>query len=107
MKHIKIFENFNPKIDISTRKVNTRFMSGNLDIDGDIFNILVDKYGMKKIVHHIINYNEAIYSDGFIRAMENGKTPILDSEVESYKPKSEGEYHHLIYDDICYVVYFE
>jgi hypothetical protein len=107
MKHLQLFENFNSEIDISTRKVNTRFMSGNLDINNDIFYILVDKYGMGKLMNNIIDYNEAIYSDGFIRAIEDGKTPILDSEVESWKPKSGSEYHHLIYDDICYVVYFE
>ena len=90
---------------METRKANTRFMNGNIDVEGVIFDLLVDNYGMSEVCNSIISFDEAIYSDGFILAIENGKIPELGI-VENCKKNTSKEYHHVIYNDECYVMYF-
>lgn len=90
-----------------TRKVKTRFMNANVDVDGDIANLLIAEYGMIEVLNCGIDFDEAFYSDGFIYAIEEGKIPTLNSICESFLGKKHGEYHHLIHEDKCYVMYFE
>lgn len=91
---------------MTTRKVETRFMRGNIDVDGCIFDLLVERYGMSEVCSSIISFDEAIYSDGFICAVESGKTPGLEV-IEDFKKNTSREYHHVIYNDECYVMYFD
>jgi hypothetical protein len=90
---------------MTTRKVDTRFMRGNIDVDGCIFDLLVDNFGMSEVCSSIISFDEAIYSDGFICAIEEGKVPSLEV-VENCKKNNSREYHHVLYNDECYVMYF-
>ncbi len=90
---------------MTTKKVDTRFMRGNIDVDGCIFDMLVNQYGMSEVCNSIISFDEAIYSDGFICAIEEGKVPSLEV-VENCKKNTSREYHHVIYNDECYVMYF-
>lgn len=92
---------------MTTRKVDTRFMRGNIDVDGCIFDILVDNFGMSAVCNSTISFDEAIYSDGFICAIEEGKVPTSLEVIENCKKNTSKEYHHVIYNDECYVMYFE
>jgi len=91
---------------MKTEKINTRFMQGNKDIDCEIFDIMIDNYGHEKVLlENDINFEDAIYSNGFIHAIENGLIPTLEliSSIESKRPQ---EYHHIIINDECYIMYF-
>ena len=90
---------------MKTQRQNTRFMQGNIDVEGVIFDLLVDNYGMNEVCNSIISFDEAIYSDGFISAIENGKVPEMEV-VENCKKNMSKEYHHVIYNNECYVMYF-
>jgi hypothetical protein len=51
----------------------------------------------------------AIISDNFLKALRENKTPNFSTIKESNKftnPNMGQEYHHIIIDNICYVVYF-
>ena len=89
------------------RKIDTRFMKGNIDLDCEIISIMIDKYGMKEVILSDFNFDNAIYSDGFIDAVKVGMIPVLGSETKSHLPKNEKEYHHVIVNNECYVMYFE
>lgn len=93
---------------IEVRKVKTRFMNGNLDVNGDIYDYLRGEYGMADMIKNHVDHSEAIYSDGFVNAFNNGRMPILGSEVLSFEPhKRDDEYHHVIVGDNCYRMYFK
>lgn len=92
---------------MKTRKTTTRFMNGNIDVDGEILDILTSEFGMPVVMECEINFDDAIYSDGFIHAIESGLIPQIDTISKSFERKKEGEYHHLIYNDECYVIYFK
>lgn len=81
-------------------------MEGNKDKEGVIFDLLVSSYGMSSVCNSDIDFDEAIYSNGFINAIERGLIPILDSVEESFKMKKECEYHHLMFNNECYIMYF-
>lgn len=91
---------------MKTRKIETRFMNGNLDVEGVIVDILVDKYGCNEAYSSVFS-DDTIYSDGFVNAIEAGKTPILGTEQEAFKRTNDNEYHHFSQDDVCYTIYFE
>ena len=94
---------------LRTRKANTRFMSGNIDLENDIFNILVAEYGMNEVCTSDFDTDNAIYSNNFIRAIDAGKIPTLElyptNSHTRYNALS--EYHHVIINDECYNVYFK
>lgn len=94
---------------MKTRKAHTRFMIGNIDLDGEIFHILINEYGQKKVLLSEFDTDDAIYSDGFISAIEAGKTPTLElHSTDSHRFHNElKEYHHAIINDKCYNVYFK
>lgn len=94
---------------LNTRNKATRFMNGNIDLDGDILNILINEYGQKEVLFSDFDTDNAIYSDGFIRAIENGKTPMLElCPLSSTQFHNElKEYHHVIINDECFNVYFK
>ena len=86
------------------RKVNTRFMSGNKDNEGVVFNVLMNAYGKGAILSDI-DFDNAIYSNGFVSAIESGLIPELEI-IPSFMPKKDKEYHHVIINDECYIMYF-
>ena len=92
---------------MKTRNTTTRFMNGNIDVDGEILDILTAEFGMAAVMECEIDFSDAIYSDGFIHAIENGLIPQIDTIAKSFESKKEGEYHHVIYNDECYVIYFK
>ena len=94
---------------INTKNTATRFMNGNIDLDGEILNILINEYGQKEVLFSDFDTDNAIYSDGFIKAVENGKTPTLKlHSTDSHRVYNElEEYHHVIINDECYNVYFK
>lgn len=90
---------------LNTTNYSTRFMDGNKC--DDVFDIMVDNYSMMDVCNSSIDFCEAIFSNGFIFAMENGMMPILGSEMCTFESKHEQEYHHVIFEDKCYVMYFK
>lgn len=96
-------------IHVNTRKASARFMNGNIDLDGVILDILADEYGMSEVCNSEFDPSSAIYSDGFIKAIEEGKTPTLDLHpTDSHRFNNElSEYHHVIINNECYNVYFK
>lgn len=92
---------------MKTTKVSTRFMSGNLDVEGVIYDLLIDEYGFVAVIEHDIDFNLAIYSDNFITAIEEGLIPDLNRIEDASAPVMFGEYHHMIFNDECYKVYFK
>ena len=92
---------------IQTKKIETRFMSGNLDVNQEIFDIMVEYHGQYEVCMNGFEMDNAIYSNGFINAVEDGKIPMLT--LHSTLTRSEGnltEYHHVIINDECYNVFF-
>ena len=94
---------------IRTRKIETRFMLGNRDIDGEISDILRNEHGLKNLLYSNFDTDNAIYSDGFIKAIEDGKIPMLElHDTTSQRFYNElTEYHHVIINGECYNVYFK
>jgi len=91
---------------LKVEQVNTRFMRGNKT--SEVFDAVADYYGMGVVCSDEIDYAEAIFSDGFILAMENDLMPIIGShEVSLQGRKGDVEFHHIIFNDECYKVYFE
>lgn len=89
-----------------TRDIQTRFMSGNVDLDGEILDILTEAHGYKEVVFSDFDTDNAIYSNGFIYAIEEGKTPELELHESHEMKQGIREYHHVIINDVCYFVYF-
>lgn len=92
-----------------TKKVNTRFMEGNIDIDGIIFDIVCDSIGMQAAMNIDFDFDNAIYSNGFISAINNGLIPnfsTIKMSNSTCNNQNDTEYHHVIVGDNCYVVYF-
>lgn len=84
-------------------------MNGNIDLDGDILNILIEEHGQSEVMLSDFDTDNAIYSDGFISAIEEGKIPMLELfPTNSHRFHNElSEYHHVIINDECYNVYFK
>ncbi len=91
---------------MKTIKKQTRFMNGNIDVEGQIYDILVSEYGINEVMSLGIDFDSAIYSDGFINAINNGLVPSIENIHESFSGKLDKEYHHIIIDDKCFVMYF-
>lgn len=92
-----------------TQKINTRFMQGNKDIDGVIFDVVCDKIGIERAMNIDFDFDNAIYSNGFINAIENGLTPDFSTIKTSNSisnNQNNTEYHHVIVGGNCCVVYF-
>jgi hypothetical protein len=94
------------KMKATYTKVNTRFMDANKDNDGFIANLLADEHGMGVVCNHEFDYFDALFSNGFVRAISDGKMPIIGTEAPNHLPKRNTEYHHVIFGEECYVVYF-
>ena len=94
---------------LNVRKKETRFMNGNIDIDGYILDILIEAYGQLSVLSSNFDTDNAIYSDGFIKAIEAGKIPTLElMPTNSYLYHNVlTEYHHVIINDECYNVFFK
>lgn len=74
----------------------------------EVFDLMADHYGMGVVCSDEIDWSEAIFSDGFILAMDSDLMPILGShEVSLGARKNDTEFHHIIFNDECYKVYFE
>jgi len=86
------------------KAINTRFMQGNKDNEGIVLDVLLNAYGKAAILSDI-DFDNAIYSNGFISAIENGLIPELNT-IPSYLPKKDKEYHHIIINDECFIMYF-
>jgi len=90
---------------IHTRRIEKRFMQGNLDIFGDIYDEIRSHYENEVFFESIFAKEDIIYSDGFVHAIEMGLFPELEIH-ESFLAKRDQEYHHLIVNKKCYVAYF-
>lgn len=90
---------------MKTKEINTRSMQGLKDVDGEIFNILCSHYSMDEIFESKIADEDAIYSRGFINAIEMGLIPTLEV-VSNHALKGDIEYHHFILNDECYCALF-
>lgn len=88
-----------------TRTIKTRFMKGL--ICSEMYNILAYYYSNREIAHHPISFEDAIYSQGFINAVERGLIPEIYEYHEAHLRKQDKEYHHIIDNDTCYVMYFK
>lgn len=92
----------------SFRKINTRFMEGNIDDRGVVLDILAEKYGMSVACNSTIDWSSAIYSNGFVKALVDGKTPCIDDFSLNWKKKRrDKEFHHILFNDECYAVFFD
>jgi hypothetical protein len=91
------------------RKTTTRFMDGNIDLDNVIFDILTEEHGKGKVFASDFDTDVAIYSNGFIDAIEDGKIPTLElHSTDSNRFHNDlTEYHHVIINDECFNVYFK
>lgn len=94
---------------LNTRNKETRFMNGNIDLDGDILDILIKEHGQREVLFSDFDTDNAIYSNGFISAINAGKIPMLELyPTDSHRFHNElEEYHHVIINDECYNVYFK
>jgi hypothetical protein len=88
-------------------QVNTRFMQGNKDIDGVVADIMIEKYGFQEvIINSGIDFDNAIYSNGFISAIKEGLVPEPKLIEIPSLVKGSVEFHHVIIGDECYAMYF-
>lgn len=72
-----------------------------------VFDLLADVHGMGVACSAEVDYSEAIFSDGFLCAMNQDKMmPILGSEVPNTDHPGTEEWHHMIVDGECYRVGF-
>ncbi len=84
-------------------------MQGNIDIDGAILDILMEEYGQREVLMSDFDTDNAIYSNGFIQAIEDGKIPMLElHKTDSHRFYNDlNEYHHVIISNECFNVYFK
>ena len=94
---------------MNTSKIKTRFMQGNIDLDGDVFNAIVNNLGMKKAMEIDFDFDNAIYSNGFVSAIKEGLIPDFSTLRTScsFTNNKGNEYHHVIVEDDCFVVDFK
>lgn len=94
---------------LDVRKKQTRFMDANVDLDGAIYDMLIEDYGQKAVVLHEFWSQDVLYSNGFIAAVKAGKRPTIElHSTDSHRYFHElEEYHHVIIADECYNVYFK
>jgi|JI6StandDraft_1071083.scaffolds.fasta_scaffold541844_1 hypothetical protein len=89
---------------MSRQSIATRFMRATRT--ADVFDALVDEHGMGVVCADEIAYDEALFSNGFLSAVDAGRLPILGSHRPSFESKMDQEYHHMIVGDECFAVYF-
>jgi len=92
------------------KKVETRFMRANKDEETLVFDSLVEENGMSEVCNNKFCYEDALFSNGFVDAFEDGSLPILGSEIkaEDWDKRHCGkEYHYAILNDECYVIFFK
>ena len=85
-------------------EVETRFMRGYKT--SEVFDLLADTFGMSAVCNNPTDFEQAIYSRGFMNAIDSGLVPVSLELIPSFKTKSSAEYHHIIVDGECYVMYF-
>lgn len=73
----------------------------------NIIDLLSENYNIAEIFGCEIDFEEAVYSSGFVNALEEGLVPDLSRIYPSFTPTYYGEYHHLMYNNECYKVYFK
>jgi hypothetical protein len=102
-------ENNEKQVIMKTVKKQTRFMNGNIDVEGFVFDLLVNEYGLKAVLESNFDTDNAIYSNGFVLAIMSDKVPTLELQsTTSHRYSNElEEYHHVIINDECYNVYFK
>jgi hypothetical protein len=77
-------------------------MEANLDVEGVIFDILVDKYGQYAISECGYSFDELLMSNGFVSAINQGLTPMMPNMISKSM-----EFHHAIINNECIKMYFE
>jgi hypothetical protein len=96
-------------MNIKVRKIETRFMQGNIDVEGVLCNMFFEQLG-NAAYESDLNIDEAIISNGFLKALQENKIPdfttIKESNTFHNANSINQEYHHIIINDICYIVYF-
>lgn len=82
--------------------------SGNKgNVTSAVFDKMVEVHGMGAVCAHVVDYEAASFSDGFIGAVRRGLLPIMGSEELSPATQKGREYHHFLLNDECYVAYFD
>jgi hypothetical protein len=76
------------------------------DLECFIDELLTNEYGYDAVMNFEIDFCDALYSSGFIFAINEGGIPRIEKIQLSGAALRGGEYHHLYYNDTCYVVYF-
>lgn len=90
------------------KKKQVSFMNGNVDLDGLVNDILIETHGVKAFVESGIDFDNAIYSDGFLDAIEDGLVPTLELHKNTHKAGYiQDEYHHICINGDCYKMYFK
>lgn len=84
-------------------------MNGNVDLDGIVFDLMVEKYGLKEVLEFDFDFDNAVYSDGFINALEDGLVPEMklhSTTANNGYYANQQEYHHVCVNDECFKMYF-
>jgi hypothetical protein len=84
--------------------IPTRFMRATKT--SDVFEALVEEHGMGLVCAHGVDYESALFSEGFMHAIDSGRLPILGTERANSDMKMDQEYHHMIVNGECLVAYF-
>jgi hypothetical protein len=89
------------------QEVKISFMNGNKDLDGLVYDTLCENYSQKDLLKCNINFDDAIYSNGFIDAIINGLVPNLElHSTVSNAGYLQDEYHHIFIGEKCFKMYF-
>ena len=90
------------------RKQQVSFMNGNVDVDGLVYSIIENNYSLKEIIESEIDFDNAVYSDNFIKAIKDGLVPVLElhNTIEN-AGYLQDEYHHICINNECYKMYFK
>lgn len=90
------------------RKQKVSFMTGNIDVDGLVYGVIENNYSFKEIMESGIDFDNAIYSNGFISAITDGLVPVLELKPTIYSAGAlQDEYHHICINDECFKMYFK